>query len=240
MVKLKKINPFRQGVKLRYKLLTATAILLAGFTIFLIIILSMLFSHKANFQMVAMSSDDMSIGTKVIRRIFNQVLQNHKKQAIATITLTTHEVNAIITIAANSKNLADIYLGRPADIVKRPWQAIYRNGQVDIQFCAKTKINTPFGSKINLKATIIPSITADTASVKVLSAYAGSLPLPKGKIAQLASRELAKQHDKQWYKTAREIVVKTTINADDTLTIYYRPYNLRKLTAKLTSKLLFR
>lgn len=212
----------------------------AGIFIFLMVILSMVFSHKPNFQMAAISGEDMSAGTQVVNRVFSQILKKRKKHEIDTITLTPKEVNAIIQLAGNSKNIADIYLGRTPDIIKRPWQATYKNGQVDILYCATIKQWTPFGSKINIKATAIPTITPETESVKLLSANAGSLALPCDKIEQQAIKELEKQRSKKWYKLARKTIVKITINDDDTLTIYYHPYQLRKLTSKLTSRLLFR
>ena len=237
---IKKINPFRKNVKLRYKLLTGCGICITGLLIFLMIVLSMIFSHKPNFQMAAISSDDMSAGTQVVNRIFSQILRKRKKHEIDTITLTPKEVNAIIQLAGNSKNIADIYLGRTPDIIKRPWKANYRNGQVEILYCATIKQWTPFGSKINIKATAIPTITPKTERVKLLTATAGSFSLPCDKIEERALKELAKQRSKKWFKLARKIIVKITINDDDTLTIYYHPYQLRKLTSKLTSRLFFR
>ncbi|MCF6175784.1 MAG: hypothetical protein L3J71_08460 [Victivallaceae bacterium] len=230
---IKKINPFRKKVKLRYKLLATAGIFIAGLMLFSLIILSMIFSHKPNFQMTPISGDDMSTGTQIVNKIFSQVLIKRKKHEIDTITLTEKEVNAIIQLVANSKNIADIYLGRPPDIIKRPWQATYRNGQVDISFCATIKQWTPFGSKINIKATAIPTITAETVSVEVLSAAAGSFSIPNDRVEQLATKEIEKQRNKKWYKSIRKIIVKITINDDGTLTIYYRPYQLRKLTTKL-------
>ena len=237
---IKQINPFRKKVKLRYKLLTLCGIFIAGLILFSLIILNMIFSHKPNFQMAAISSEDMSAGTQVVNRVFSQILRKRKKHEIDTITLTPKEINAIIQLAGNSKNITDIYLGRTPDIIKRPWQAIYNNGQVDILFCATIKQWTPFGSKINIKATAIPRITPETVNVKVLSAAAGSLSIPQTKVEELVTKELAKQRNKKWYKLARKIIVKITINDDNTLTIYYKPYQLRKLTSKLTSRLLFR
>ncbi len=237
---MKNFNPFRKNVKLRYKLLTICGICIVGFLIFLMIVLSMIFSHKPNFQMAAISSEDMSAGTQVVNRILSQVMYKRKKHEVATITLTPKEINAIIQLAGNSKNIADIYLGRTPDIIKRPWKATYKNGQVEILYCATIKQWTPFGSKINIKATAIPTITPETESVQLLSAAAGSFPLPCGKLEERAIVELEKQRSKKWFKLARKIIVKVTINDDDTLTIYYHPYQLRKLTSKLTSRLLFR
>jgi hypothetical protein len=239
-VKLKNFNPFRKNVKLRYKLLSGCGICIAGFLIFLMIILNMIFSYKANFQMVAISGDDMSAATQVVNRIFSQILHKRKKHEIDTITLTPKEVNAIIQLAGNSKNIADIYLGRTPDIIKRPWKATYSDGQVEILYCATIKQWTPFGSKINIKATVIPTITPESESIKLLTATAGSFPLPCTKIEQRAIIELEKQRNKKWFKLARKIIVKITINDDETLTIYYHPYQLRKLTSKLTSRLFFR
>jgi hypothetical protein len=230
---IKQLNPFKKSVKLRYKIITACGMCLAGLFILLMIILSMIFSHKPNFQMSPISGDDMSTGTQIVNRVFSQVLRKRKKHEIDTITLTEKEVNAIIQLAANSKNIADIYLGRPPDIIKRPWRATYRNGQVDILFCATIKQWTPFGSKINIKATAIPTITTETVSVKVLSAAAGSFSIPNDRVEQLATKEIEKQRNKKWYKLVRKIIVKITINDDGKLTIHYRPYQLRKLTTKL-------
>jgi hypothetical protein len=230
---MKMINPFSKKIKLRYRLLTSAGICIAGLLILLLIMLSIIFSDKQNFQMTAISGDDISVGTKIVNRVLSQALQSRDKKEIKSITLNEQEVNAIITLAGNSKNIADIYMGRTVDIVQRPWQATYRNGKFDILFCAMTKIWTPFGSKINIKATVIPYITPETERIEILSAVAGEFPLPRNKLEQLAKQQLEKIHKKKNYKQIRKVLVKTIINDDGTITIYYRPYRLRKLATKL-------
>jgi len=232
-MKIKKINRLIKLFITRHRWSTVVIASIILMSLAIVLILSMVFSHKPSFLMPAVSNKDLSVSTQVANRLLSQVMQASTPAAIAELTLTETEVNALIKVAGNTKNITDIFLGRPPDIIKRPWSVTYHDGVFSIIFCTSVKVNTPFGSKINLSADAVPNVDPEHETVKLLQVKAGGLPLPTILTELLARQLLNKQRQNQWYKRIRQVIVSVTVNQNGTLSIKYHPYQLRDFVTEL-------
>ena len=87
--------------------------------------------------------------------------------------------------------------------------------QLIVGFSGKSNYWTPFGSYINLKASVSPMIKNENEDIKIATIKAGSLNVPiKSIINNVIKKELTKPKNAQYVKLVKELTIK-----DDILTI---------------------
>ena len=226
-------NAATPPVRKRRPLLLAVAGIVLAVVVILPLLLMLLFSREADFSMVAVGEQDINNATRIANRILGQIMQAGNDRQTAELILTPTEVNSLIKVGSNAKNLRDILLGRPLDIVKHPWSVVYQDGKFIVRYCADTKQWTPFGSKINFYLQAVPRIEPQTEEIILLQLKAGALRLPAAIVETRLRQELAKQRQKPSYQLLRQIIVSTQITPSGSIIIKYHPGRLRQFIPKL-------
>lgn len=217
----------------RLYLIAKVLLVLAGLLLVLIIAMAftVLGSHP-EYSPNELNSNQIMLQSKIINRILPDIMKS-KPDDICQIELNEEEVNSIITLIENGGKLSDFFSpgkqGSPQIQPSQNYKVVFQNKQFDISLAVDTKT---FGSYVHLKLQCTPIITEKEASIKVESASAGVLPLPKEFTANIIKAQLESARNEQYYKIFREIIISASITPDGKLMIIYRPNELKSILVK--------
>ena len=143
---------------------------------------------------------------------------------------------AKLTLLENGSKLTDFFSTKDRDNAQiqppQSYKILFQNKKLIIDIAVNTKFSNPLGSYIWLNINGTPEITETDAWLNVHSASAGAVPLPKDITATIIRMLLDKYKNEQYYKIAREIIVKANVTPEGKILLVYRPNTLRRLVFK--------
>ena len=217
----------------RLYLIAKILLVLAG--LLLVLIIAMAFAVLGSHPKYApneFNSNQIMLQSKIINRMLPDIMKS-KPGDICRVELNEEEVNSIITLIENGGKLSDFFSpGKQESPQIQPLQnykVLFQNKKFDISLAVDTRT---FGSYIRFNLQCIPEITDKEALIKVESAYAGALPLPKEFTANIIKEQLNNSRNEQYYKMFREIIVSASITPEGKLLITYRPNELKSILLK--------
>ena len=164
--------------------------------------------------------------------LFNKIMTKagqSKPGQVSEITLSPADVNAIIATIGNVDNFNKVVFGGHRDTSKINYKAGYSKGKFDVTYIANTKIKTPFGSHVKIAFSCTPEMSPASEHITVHNASLGSLSIPAQRVETDFNNELARRKGTKYYKLVRQIIIKTNINDDYSITITYYPYQFKKM-----------
>ncbi|MFA6103317.1 MAG: hypothetical protein WCV67_15655 [Victivallaceae bacterium] len=212
-------------------LLVITGVLL----VFIIVLAFAVLGSHPEFKPGNINSNQVRLQSLILNRILADIMKSQSGDT-SRIELSEEEVNSILTMLENGSKLADFFSSndrRRAQIQpQQNYKLIFKNKKLIIDIAVDTKFNNPIGSYIWLNIHGTPEITEKDAWLNVQSASAGAVPLPKDITATVIRMLLDKVKDEEYYKIAREIIVKANVTPEGKLLLVYRPNTLRRLVFK--------
>lgn len=202
-------------------LLISGGILFSAFIIIgsvVLFILSLIFTEKPiDSEMPDFQSEDLQ---KVMLKLkdVRKLIYTASADMTDTIKLTENEFNALAVIGGSAATAAE---GKPLKIRMK-------NSMLSIQYSEFTDIWTPFGSCINFKIKVIPSINNNKLNIKIISAYAGSWTVPDSVSSKILRKQIEKTKKSEYYRLMMKIIKKLEIKQNKFILVYY-PSKLRIL-----------
>jgi hypothetical protein len=202
---------------------------------FIIILAFTLLGSHPEFKPGNLNSNQLMLQSRIINRMLADIMKSQTGD-ISQIELSEDEVNSIFTILENGSKLADFFSvsDRNSAQIQPPqnYKLSFQNKKLIIDIAVDTRFNNPLGSYIRLNIHGTPEITEKDAWLNVESASAGAMPLPKDITATAIRMLLDKVKDEEYYKIAREVIVKANVTPEGKLLIIYRPNKLRHIVFK--------
>lgn len=199
---------------------------------------SMLFDPPEKFDVTPLSEDSRQRCSQLFEQVMMKAMQSKPGQ-VAEITLSPEDVNAIIDATENADNFKQMIFGGKLDVSKINYKADYDKGRFNVVFIANTKIYTPFGSHVKIGFSCTPVVAEKYETVTVHSAEFGSISIPAAQVEADFIKELERRKTNKYYVFARKVVISTKINPDYSITITYRPNELREVVAEQFMKNMF-
>jgi len=211
-------------------------LVVAGMLLLFILILAFaVLSSQPKFKPGNLNSNQFTLQSRIINRLLADIMKSQNSD-VSQIELSEEEVNSIFTMLENGSKLTDFFSAKDRDNTEiRPsqnYKILFQNKKLIIDFAVDTKFSNPLGSYIWLNIHGTPEITETDAWLNVQSASAGAMPLPKDITATIIRMLLDKYKNEQYYKIAREIIVKANVTPEGKILLVYRPNTLRRLVFK--------
>lgn len=171
-----------------------------------------------------------SLSTK-LQPMLPKIMRATKDSAVETLSLNEKEVNALIYLSINSKDIYSIFI-KPVpvkDIGPRDYNVSFVNGGFVIEFSKKLKISTPFGSYLNMRFVVIPLLSGGKERLDISSARIGGISAPVSWASGLFNEIYSKFQNTDENRKFMKVVTDIKIDDGGNLLISFKPDELRNL-----------
>lgn len=217
----------------RLYLIAKILLILAGLLLALIIGMAFaVLGSQPKYKPNDLNSSQIMLQSQILNRMLPDIMKS-KPGDICQIELNEEEVNSIITLIENGGRLADFFSPGKNDGPQiqpvQNYKVVFQNKKFDISLAVDANL---FNSYIRFNLQGIPEITEKDATLKVESASAGALPLPRDFTASVIKSQLEDAKNKAAYKLVREIVISAAVTPEGKLLITYHPDKLKSIFLK--------
>lgn len=172
-----------------------------------------------------------------IQKIMPQIV-NSKPEDVLTLDLTTDEINTVILFAENGQSYQDVLAGN-LDIetkTNKPYVIFFQDGIFHILISKKVELFKVFDEYINMSVTLKPYIKDGKSLIKVKTAMAGDLKVPRRFLQNYLDDEMQKVNNTEEYKMLAPILKEVIVTDKNELHISFKPFRLKQIMMQFLLK----
>ncbi|OGV51943.1 MAG: hypothetical protein A2017_04775 [Lentisphaerae bacterium GWF2_44_16] len=201
-------------------LIVAVVVIIALMFSLVIYLMSSLISEKP-LLMEKKGIDNAAVQSlsKKLQPLLPKIMSATKDSPVETISLNEKEVNALIYMSINAQDIYSIFI-KPVpvkDMGPRDYNVSFLKGGFVIECSKKLKVSTPFGSYLNMRFVVIPSLCNGKERLDISSARIGGVSVPTSSASGLFNEICSKFQDTDENRKFMKVVTDIKISGDNLL-----------------------